>query len=152
MAKCLKISNQITQFEKLGGRDSVFGLLRIFSIAMEESHANITEEELKANWPFRSFTCFEAYGNLVERKYTEIAIKQCIEEYNFTKEEWILLSHWFISRGSPDVVVTTIFISEIVFGHCKHLFELYAIENPDSKIAKNLEKAKLKKEKDVDNG
>lgn len=100
---------------KMGGRGSLFGNLAIFEIIMREKHDLMTDEEIKNNFPFNKFTGFECYGNIVEEKYSIMAIQYCRNELKFTDDEFMQLLNWFNNRKSPDTYVTMYFICKEIF-------------------------------------
>ena len=110
-----KYVRDIGMVNRSGGRGTLFGNLAIFEIIMRNNHKLMTDDEVKKNYPFKKFTGFECYGNMVEEKYTTIAIKYCREELRFTDDEFMQLCKWFVGRKSPDVYVTTYFICKEVF-------------------------------------
>ena len=112
IGKCIR---DIGMVQRSGGRGTLFGNLAIFEIIMRNNHKLMTDDEVKKNYPFKKFTGFECYGNMVEEKYTTMAIKYCREELRFTDDEFMQLCKWFVGRKSPDVYVTTYFICKEVF-------------------------------------
>ena len=110
-----KYVRDIGMVNRSGGRGTLFGNLAIFEIIMRNNHKLMTDDEVKKNYPFKKFTGFECYGNMVEEKYTTMAIKYCREELRFTDDEFMQLCKWFVGRKSPDVYVTTYFICKEVF-------------------------------------
>ena len=112
IGKCMR---DIGMVSRSGGRGTLFGNLAIFEIIMRNNHKLMTDDEVKKNYPFKKFTGFECYGNMVEEKYTTMAIKYCREELRFTDDEFMQLCKWFVGRKSPDVYVTTYFICKEVF-------------------------------------
>ena len=105
-----KMSRDIAIVDRLGGRDSFFGLKQIFEIILKEKHDEQTEEEMAESYPFGRYRGMECYGNIVSQKYTNLAVEHCINELNFTEEEFTTLCNWYGGRMSPDTLVTNLFI------------------------------------------
>jgi len=111
ITEMLKALNDVRKVEILGGRESMFGLAGIFETILREKHESITEEELKNNYPFRSFRGMFCYGNMIEQKYTEEAIDFCNKKLKFTREEWErLLNYYLTFKPTPDSVVLYCFL------------------------------------------
>jgi hypothetical protein len=100
-----KIRRQILRVDKLGGRDSFFGLKEIFEIILAEAHE---KEQETGMYRFKGM---EQYGNLVSIPCTYDAVTRCVEELNFTKEEFDKLINWYSGRKhGPDTVVLALAI------------------------------------------
>ena len=101
----LKMSRQMGKVDLLGGRDSFFGMMEIFEIILEEEH---TKEEETGMYRFKGM---EQYGNIVSINRTYDTVKRCIEELNFTKEEFDKLIDWYSGRKyGPDTQVLALAI------------------------------------------
>lgn len=94
--KILKISRQIHIVDKLGGRDSFFGMLEIFHITLEEEHSN------NSNIGMYRYKGMGQYGNIVSIPRIYDSIEKCVKRYNFTKSEFDKILDWYKDSQTPD--------------------------------------------------
>lgn len=100
------MSRQIDKVDRLGGRDSFFGMMEIFEIILEEEHSKDNETGM-----YR-FKGMEQYGNIVSIPRVYDTVTRCIEELNFTKEEFDKLIKWYSGRNyGPDTKILALAIS-----------------------------------------
>lgn len=108
LQEILKMSNQIRRVDKLGGRDSFFGMMEIFEIILEEEHEKDPNEPKEGMYRFKGM---EQYGNCVSIPCSYNAVKRCVEELDFTKEEFEKLINWYKGRNhGPDTQVLALAI------------------------------------------
>ncbi|MEI8007756.1 MAG: hypothetical protein WCI48_16230 [Bacteroidota bacterium] len=116
IGKIQKLLGHINRIEKMGGRGSFFGLLEIFEIIMEEEHSKDNETGM-----YR-YKGMEQYGNIVSITRIYDTVKRCVEELQFTKDEFDCLIDWYKGRMyGPDTQITA-----LVIGWCikdKHYFD-----------------------------
>ncbi len=95
-----KMHHQILRVDKLGGRDSFFGLKEIFEIILEEEHDKDNETGMYC------FKGMEQYGNTVSLPRVNDTMTRCIEELKFTKQEFESLINWYNNRKyGPDTLI-----------------------------------------------
>ena len=105
----LEMSRQISRVDKLGGRESFFGMMEIFEIFLKEEHEKDPDEPKDGMYRFKGM---EQYGNLVSIDCTYKTVKRCIDELNFTKEEFDKLIDWYSGRKhGPDTQVLALAIT-----------------------------------------
>jgi hypothetical protein len=105
LLKILNMSRQIMTVDRLGGRDSFFGMMEIFEIILKEEHDKLGETGM-----YR-FKGMEQYGNIVSIPQTYDAVKRCIDELKFTKEEFDKLINWYKGRDhGPDTSILALAI------------------------------------------
>lgn len=108
LSEIFKMSYQIQRVDKLGGRDSFFGMMEIFEIILEEEHEKDPNEPKEGMYRFKGM---EQYGNCVSIPCSYNAVKRCVEELNFTKEEFEKLINWYKGRNhGPDTQVLALAI------------------------------------------
>lgn len=104
----LKMSKQINTVDRLGGRDSFFGMMEIFEIILEEEHEKDPEEPKSGMYRFKGM---EQYGNIVSIPQVYDTVKRCIEELDFTKDEFDKLINWYKGRNhGPDTQILALAI------------------------------------------
>jgi hypothetical protein len=97
-----KMHFQMLLVEKLGGRDSFFGMKEIFEITLKEEHEKDPENPKTGMYRYKGLW---QYGNIVLPNCVKSAVKRCVEELKFTKEEFDKLLDWYDRKDSPDVIV-----------------------------------------------
>jgi len=93
--KIMKITRSLDKLNKLGGRDSFFGMQHIFEEILYEAHK-------KAGETCNGMYCFhgmEEYGNIVSPEAVKNAYEICKNEYGFTNEEIQSLVDWYKGRS-----------------------------------------------------
>jgi len=101
----LEMSKQINRVDRLGGRDSFFGMMEIFEIYLKEEHDKLGETGM-----YR-FKGMEQYGNIVSIPQVYDTVKRCIDELHYTKEEFDKLIDWYKGRNhGPDTAVLALAI------------------------------------------
>jgi hypothetical protein len=102
------MSKQINTVDRLGGRDSFFGMMEIFEIILEEEHEKDPEEPKSGMYRFKGM---EQYGNIVSIPQVYDTVKRCIEELDFTKDEFDKLINWYKGRNhGPDTQILALAI------------------------------------------
>jgi len=105
LAKIQKMMFQIARVDKMGGRGSLFGLMEIFEIYLAEEHEKDNETGM-----YR-FKGMEQYGNIVSIPRIYDTVQRCVEELNFTKEEFDKLIDWYSGRKyGPDTQILALAI------------------------------------------
>jgi len=93
-----KLQRDVGSVNKLGGRDSFFGMKQIFEIILKEEHEKrgFTKPTKPGhlNYPFR-FKGVGCYGNIIEWDILEETIQLLVSKYNFTEEEFQSLINWY---------------------------------------------------------
>lgn len=102
LRKILSMSRDIHRVDKLGGRDSFFGMMEIFEIILKEEHEKDPENPKTGMYRYKGLW---QYGNIVLLPCVKSAVKRCVEELKFTKEEFDKLLNWYDRKDSPDVIV-----------------------------------------------
>ncbi len=118
LLKEMSIIHDIQRFDKVGGRKSIFGLLHIFEGELKDLHNNeITEEELKENYPFVKWKGMNCYGNIIQPRLLRKAYDNIIKKYKFTKLEFEKIVDWYENTGSIDCIFCAFFIKEYFKGN-----------------------------------
>lgn len=102
LRKILSMSRDIHRVDKLGGRDSFFGMMEIFEIILKEEHEKDPNEPHEGMYRFKGM---EQYGNIVSPDCVYSTVKRCVETLKFTKDEFDQLIKWYKYRDSIDCVV-----------------------------------------------
>jgi hypothetical protein len=102
-----KMHFQILLVDKFGGRDSFFGMKEIFEIILKEEHEKDPENPKEGMYRYKGLW---QYGNIVLPHCVASAVKRCVEEFKFTKEEFDQLINWYDRKDSPDVIVVYFYI------------------------------------------
>jgi hypothetical protein len=109
-AECVAILNDMRTFDKLGGSDSFFGRLHVFSFLLMEEHSKAGESD-------RSRGCYRykgmnQYGNIVSYHPSLKASERFVKEMGYTIENLKEIEKWFKGQGSIDTVTMAIYIRE----------------------------------------
>lgn len=91
-----KMRFQIDLVDKLGGRESFFGMKEIFEIILKEEHDKLPEEEKTGMYRFKGM---RQYGNIITINCAQNAVRRCVNELKFTKQEFEELLRWYEGRS-----------------------------------------------------
>lgn len=99
----------IRRFEKLGGRDSFFGMKHIFEGVIKDCHKN-------KGYSFRGLN---QYGNIIETEPLKETLNVCLNKYKFTEAEFKELSEWYMHRRSVDTIACSVLMDYYLPGIIK---------------------------------